>query len=138
MPSITDHSRFYLPMDFALNFTWKKTNYIGEEVGEIRVDPLTRMIQIRGIKFPVDCIQAAMLETGGILVSDEHIIAELDATMEGHRLSGKGEPEMLFIEAIPAMVFVPKKIQLHKSTLDVIGRPTHRYLYFAVNRHFHV
>lgn len=105
-------------------------------MAEIPVNSTTRTIKLRGIAFPVDCIRAAMLETGGIVVSDDEINKVLDRALYATTADGK-RPEMLTIEAIPAVVFIPKKIKVYHGLSDTTGTDTDMYLYFAVQKRFH-
>ena len=93
-------------------------------------------VRLRGIAFPIDCIRAAMLETGGIVVSDENINRELDRAVTMHRMRTGKEPEMFLVEAIPATWFIPKKITVHRATHDIVGTKTDACLYFAVSKKF--
>lgn len=99
------------------------------------IDQRTQTIQLRGITFPVDCIRAAMLETGGKVVSDPEINKALDAVLFETIALGK-EPEMLYIESIPAVTFIPKRVTLYIGPTDTKGVQSERYLYFAVPRLF--
>lgn len=104
-------------------------------MAKIPVDQATRTIKIRGVSFPVDCIYAAMLETDGIVVSDPDINKALDYAVMEHRAKTGKEPEQLIIESIPATVFIPKKITLHRFHGDP-GEKTSANLYFATNKRF--
>lgn len=99
----------------------------------IQVDP-KGTVSVRGIHFPVECIRAAMLETGGIVVSDPNINQELDRAMAARK--GDVIPDMLYVEAIPAMYFVPKRVNIH-NFVGAPGRKSNIFLYFAVKRQFH-
>ena len=102
-------------------------------MAEIPVHP-DGTVKVRGIPFSVQCIRAAMAETGGVVVSDPDLIAELDRVMKER--GGDKTPDMLVVEAIPATWFVPKRITLHKFFGDP-GKETEVFLYFAVQRQFH-
>jgi hypothetical protein len=104
-------------------------------MARIPVDQMTRTIKVRGVRFPIDCIRAAMLETGGKVVSDPNINNALDIAAIEHRAKTGKEPEQLIIEAIPATVFIPKKITLHRFRGDP-GEKTRACLYFAVEKRF--
>jgi hypothetical protein len=105
-------------------------------VANLPVDPITRTIKLRGIAFPVDCIRQAMLETGGSVVSDEEINRALDIAMYEVITSGK-KPEALYIESIPAVAFIPKRVKVHLGLTDSSGQDSGMHLYFAVPKRFH-
>lgn len=100
------------------------------------MDPHKRTVRVRGIAFPVDEIRAAMLETGGVVVSDRELNMRLDKAIHEHLARGKGEPDMLFAEVEPGYYFVPKKIRIHRGRFDVRGTESQFYLYFAVPRKY--
>jgi hypothetical protein len=105
-------------------------------MGEIIADPLNKTVKIRGIHFPIDCILAAMYETGGQVVNDQYMNFELDAALMNHRgVTGK-EPERVIIEALPGYYFIPKQIKLHHMLEMPEGKDTGIYLYFAVPKRF--
>lgn len=91
-------------------------------------------VRIRGILFPVQCILAAMAETGGIVVSDPALIEELDGAMATRK--NDCVPDLLAVEAIPATWFVPKRVKIHKFFGDP-GKESSLFLYFAIKRKFH-
>lgn len=105
-------------------------------MGELIVDRLSRTVQIRGHTFPVDCIRAVMLETGGQVVADSAINEHLDKAIAEHFAKSDKEPEALIIESEPTILFIPKRILVH-DPLNKKGRKTNLYLYFAVKRMFH-
>ena len=92
---------------------------------------------LRGIKFPVGIIKEGMLETGGTVVSDDNINRALDKAMGYHMATYEKRPGHLIIEAIPATVFIPKRIEVRRSMFQTFGTLTDMYLYFAKPRIFH-
>ena len=105
-------------------------------MANLPVDPVTRTIKLRGIAFPIDCIRQAMLETGGSVVSDDEINRALDTAMYQVIASGK-KPEVLYIESIPTVAFIPKRIKVHFGLNDSGGQDSGMHLYFAVPKRFH-
>lgn len=92
---------------------------------------------LRGIKFPAGIIKEGMLETGGIVVSDDDINRALDKAMKYHMATYGKRPEHLIIEAIPATIFMPRRIEVRRSRFQTFGTLTDMYLYFAKPRIFH-
>jgi len=91
---------------------------------------------VRGIIFPVECLQAACFETGGALVEQEELIRALDRARANHiRQTGK-EPERLILSKEPAIQFIPYRVRIHNGPMDVKGRPSNLVLYFAAPKVF--
>lgn len=105
-------------------------------MGSATVNPDNTVI-LRGLKFPVGIIKEGMLETGGTVVSDDGINEALDKAMKYHEAMKGGIPEHLIIEAIPATVFIPRRINVRRSIFEPVGQLTNLYLYFAKPRIFH-
>jgi hypothetical protein len=77
-----------------------------------------------------------MLELGGKVVSDPEINKALDNAL--YAVLAKGEkPEVLYIEAIPLVAFIPKRVKVHEGPGDISGKDAGLYLYFAVPKKFH-
>lgn len=102
----------------------------------IPINRNSNTVQVRGIAFNADNIKEAMLETGGIVVSDENLNMALDAAIRQHKAVKDGEPEMLLVEKEPGYYFVPRKVRLHMTRFDLEGRSSNIYLYFAVRRRY--
>jgi hypothetical protein len=112
-------------------------NCIGGSVkGSTPIRPDGTVI-LRGIKFPAEVIGQAMRETGGTVVSDDSINEALDGAMKYHMATYEKKPEHLIIEAIPATVFIPRRISVRRSRFQVSETLTDLYLYFAKPRMFH-
>lgn len=88
-------------------------------------------VRLRGIFFYAENIRAAMIETGGIPVSDAGLNKLLDSAMIAHIRSGGDHTKAISVEAVPDQWFVPKKINLHNFPGSV-GIPAGGWLYFAV------
>jgi hypothetical protein len=89
-------------------------------------------VNLRGIQFPVDNIRAAMLETGGIPVSDPKLNAVLDRVMIANREHGR-DTNALVVDAIPDTWFIPIGMNLH-TVPGLAGIPSGGWLYFAVKK----
>lgn len=105
-------------------------------MGELIVNPTDRTVQIRGITFPVDCIHAVMLETGGQIVANKDLNARLDRAMMEHRMTKGKIPDCFIVESEPGIEFIPKKVILH-ANLSQEKIDTEIYLYFAKPRVYH-
>lgn len=94
--------------------------------------PVTKggTVQLRGIHFPVENIRAAMMETGGVPVSDRQLNNVLDMVMQSQTVDGGDTPKALSVEAIPDQWFIPVKITLHLPGIDSV--PADCWIYFAV------
>lgn len=97
--------------------------------------PITKegTVTLRGIAFPVDNIRAAMLETGGIPVSDPEINSALDRSLTAHFLTSDEKPEAMAIEAVPDYWFIPISINLH-IVQGVVDSLSNAWIYFAVEK----
>ncbi len=88
-------------------------------------------VKLRGIHLPVEQVRAAMLETGGVPVSDRELNSILDNALTSHFASSDEKPNSLTIEAIPDRWFIPIKIKLH---LPGDNTSPDCWLYFAVQK----
>ena len=94
------------------------------------------MVHIGRFSFPIDIIRDAMLETGGILVVQNELIAALDRARIAARETGK-EAKLLTLSHLPMVYFVPKRIVRNVAPpgqLEYKHIQTESYLYFAVKR----
>jgi len=105
-------------------------------MGELIVNPTDKTVQVRGIAFPVDCIHAAMIETGGTVVANKDLNARLDRAMYEY-IENKGKvPDLFIVESEPGIEFIPRRINLHASMSNT-DMETSIYLYFAKSRLYH-
>ena len=89
-------------------------------------------VLLRGVSFPIENVRAAMVETGGIPVSDPAINTALDGAMAAHMATSEEKPEALTIDAVEDHWFIPVRINLHLSGSP--GVPSERWIYFAVRK----
>ena len=100
-------------------------------------------VSVRGVMFPEKVIRSAMLETGGNVVSQDDINAELDKAVLAYQVNKgtKELPKALIIEAFPGIMFVPRRVRLHHgvpgtASFDVGGKESWLCLFFAVKRKY--
>lgn len=107
-------------------------------MGELIINEQDQTVQIRGIKFPVDQIRAAMIETGGIVVANKELNDALDRALYNHVRVKDKAPTMLIIESEPGMVFIPKKVTVfHRPFQPAQDGIDGLYLYFAARKKYH-
>jgi hypothetical protein len=96
-------------------------------------------VNVLGVAFPVEQIREAMLETGGVVVAQAELVAELEKIRRGSEAQTGKPCTSIAIEAIPGTVFYPKHFKVHAGipgtpTFDTGGRESRTCLYFAARK----